>query len=252
MIKKIVKKIFNLFGVRLIMLKKEEIPKEFVENYKRNLKQLEENPRGYNIFRSFRYDAGVHPKDQIDAQYEFLASHLSKLGAPLNILDIGSHRHFLLGLLINHRLTTIDVRERRRHLANEKIITCDAKDLKVPDNEFDVVTSVCSLEHFGLGRYGDVFDLDADKKAFKEMVRVLKPGGHLIFTTVIHNSSPSIVFNAEKIYNREMINEFCSGLICIEEKFYSYKNREFCSFENIIAKPNGRDIYCGCWLKPSK
>ena len=43
MIKKIVKKIFNLFGVRLIMLKKEEIPKEFVENYKRNLKQLEEN-----------------------------------------------------------------------------------------------------------------------------------------------------------------------------------------------------------------
>lgn len=78
---------------------------------------------------------------------------------PLNakILDIGSYRDFLLGILTTREVTTIDVRARQTLLKNEKIYTADAKSLPFEDNSFDMVLSLCTLEHVGLGRYGDEF-----------------------------------------------------------------------------------------------
>jgi ubiquinone/menaquinone biosynthesis C-methylase UbiE len=92
---------------------------------------------------------------------------------PSNILDIGSYRHFILGLLSHYEVTTLDIRERKSNLVNENIVTCDAKALLFADNSFDSVLSLEALPHFGLCRYGDEFDLDADIKAFNEMIRVL-------------------------------------------------------------------------------
>ena len=43
-------------------------------------------------------------------------------------------------------------------------------------------------------------------------VRVLKPGGHLIFSTTITRARPAIGFNAHRIYSYEMLREFCAGL----------------------------------------
>lgn len=132
---------------------------------------------------------------------------------------------------------------------NETVITCDAKKLNIPDNKYDIVTSLCALEHFGLGRYGDEIDMDGDKKAFDEMVRVLKPGGHLIFSTTITRNKPSIAFNAHRIYNLKMIKLFCDNLICENEKFYSRKKGDFCSLNEVTIKPGVWDVYCGCYKK---
>ncbi len=217
-------------------------------NYERNLAELKKDPCGFDVFREPRYDVGVHPEGVIDYECGFAAIIISKFN-PKNILDIGSKRHFLLGLLAHFQVTTIDVRSRRPISDNEVVIVYDAKNLNLPDNSFDVVVSLSALEHFGLGRYGDEFDLDADKKAFKEMIRVLKPGGHLIFTTTITRAQPSIAFNAHRIYSYEMIRRFCASLTCIEEKFYSHKIKDFCSFEEVTTEPKVYDVYCGCWEK---
>ena len=111
---------------------------------------------------------------------------------PANILDIGSYRHFILGLLAHYNVTTVDIRCRKSILENETIVTCDAKALQSSDNYFDAVVSLECLPHLGLLRYGDDFDLDGDIKAFKEMIRVLKPGGLLIFSTAITGGEPSL------------------------------------------------------------
>ena len=71
---------------------------------------------------------------------------------------------------------------------------------------------------FGLGRYGDEVDIDADVKSFNEMVRVLKPGGILIFLASITKGEPVIFFNRCRIYNYEMIQKLCEGMDCIDEK----------------------------------
>lgn len=224
------------------------IPKEFWGQYNKHLAKLKKNPGGFDIFREPVSERGLHPENFIDYECAFAAFHIRQVN-PKKILDIGSYRHFILGLLAHFPVTSIDVRNRKLISKNEAVITCDAKKLNLPDHSFDLVLSLCALEHFGLGRYGDEFDLSADQRAFAEMIRVLKPGGRLIFTTTVTRAQPSIAFNAHRIYNHEMLKSICAGLICVEEKFYSHKLKGFCSPEEVTADFQCWDVYLGCWAK---
>lgn len=183
-----------------------------------------------------------------DLEFEFAAYYIHKI-KPLDILDVGSYRYFILGLLAYYSVTTPDIRERNSPLDNEKIVTCDAKSLKLFSSAFDVVLSLEALPHFGLSRYGNDFDLDADMKAFNEMIRVLKPGGCLIFSTAITRAEPFIAFNARRNYSYAMIREFCRDLECIEEKFIDCRNKRFCLHEDITTDPDLFDYYIACWKK---
>jgi SAM-dependent methyltransferase len=231
--------------------RKKMIPREFGPEYSRNLAQVRENPGRFRIFKDPLYEGGFHPENFTDYECGFAAYHIGR-AKPKKVLDVGSYRHFILGLLAHYPVTTIDVRERKSISEREGIITCDAKKLNLPDDSFDLVLSLCALEHFGLGRYGDEFDLQADQKAFAEMIRVLKPGGRVIFTTTLTRARPSIAFNAHRIYNHEMLKSFCSDLICLEEKFYSHRLKGFCSPEEVTTDPKWWDVYLGCFAKREK
>lgn len=66
-----------------------------------------------------------------------------------------------------------------------------------------------TVEHVGLGRYGDKIDPDGDVKAMKELQRVLSPGGNLLF--VVPVGKEKLQFNAHRIYSYEqIINNFSS------------------------------------------
>ena len=218
------------------------------EQFDRNWEALNRDPRGFQVFPEPLFESGDHPQNFIDYQCAFAAFHLQR-GKPRRTLDIGSYRHFVLGLLAHYAVTTLDVRPRKPTVENETIVTGDAKRLPLPDDSFDLVVSLCALEHFGLGRYGDEFDLDADRKSFSEMIRVLRPGGSLIFTTTITRAAPSIAFNAHRIYDHGMLRELCTGLTCVEERFYSHEKRGFCALEEVTDKPRWWDVYCGCLEK---
>ena len=66
------------------------------------------------------------------------------------------------------------------------------------------------VEHIGLGRYGDLVDYDGDLKAMRELRRVLKPNGNLLF--VVPVGKPKIMFNAHRVYSYEQIIEQFSEL----------------------------------------
>lgn len=224
------------------------IPRELRGEYSRDLAKLKKNPGKFRIFREPAYERGLHPENFVDYECAFAASHIRQAN-PGNVLDVGSYRHFILGLLTHFSITTIDVRNRKPISPNEVVITGDAKKLNLPGHSFDLVLSLCALEHFGLGRYGDELDLRGDQKAFGEMVRVLRRGGRLILTTTVTRAQPSIAFNAHRIYNHEMLRSFCAGLICVEEKFYSHQLKGFCSLEEVTTDPKWWDVYLGCWEK---
>ncbi len=250
-----VNRFLSLFGLRLSRTNKitkqiddTEGEGEFKEKYDYYYKQVQNNKRGFRTYKAYRYNAGEHPLAQKDLECQFVAYHLYK-AKPKKILDIGSFRHFILGLLAHYEVTSVDIRERKSTLNNEKIITCDAKALNFANNSFDSVISLQALPHFGLMRYGDDFDIDADIKASEEMIRVLKPGGILIFSTAITGTQPSIAFNARRNYNYEMIRSFCNGLDCIEEKFINRRDCNFCSLSDITTDPALFDYYIGCWIK---
>jgi SAM-dependent methyltransferase len=223
-------------------------PKAFLREYKRQFQQVKKST-AMRVFQEFRYDAGLHPRTYVDFECIFAARHLSQQ-KPEKLLDIGSYRHFILGLLAGYKVTTIDIRDREAVSANETVLTTDAKQLAIPSSMFAVVVSLCALEHFGLGRYGDEIDLNADRKAVYEMIRVLKPGGALIFSTTITRAAPSIAFNAHRIYTHAMIQDLCRDLQPVEECFISRRLDRFCSLEEVTDAATRWDVYCGCWIKP--
>ena len=252
-----VNKLLLPFGIQIIRERKHtgridrpksRVPRSFASDYDRQFRKLKTDNRGFLILKDFYYEAGEHPSDDETIQCEFASSLLYRL-RPETILDIGSYRKYVIGLLAHTRVTTLDVRPRQPFSEAETVLTSDAKQIDLPDNQFDAVVALCALEHFGLGRYGDEFDLEADRNAAGEMKRLLKPGGRLIFTTHITNGQPAIAFNAHRIYSREMILKLCKGLTCEDERFFDRLNRKYCSYDEVTSEVGAYSIYCGCWRK---
>jgi len=249
-----VNKTLALIGLQLSKVTKANVPRdkqeeEFRKKYDLDFEQIKNNQRGFAVHKAYRYQVGEHPKTVSEVEFEFVASHLYK-EKPFNILDIGSYRDFILGLLAHYDVTTVDIRNRKPILDNETVVNCDAKVLNFPDNAFDAVTTIEALPHIGLGRYGDELDLDADIKAFREMVRVLKHGGVLLFTTAITGAKKSIAWNARRNYSYDMIKEFCNGLDLVEEKFLDRESIRLIAREELTTDPIRFNYYLGCWRKP--
>jgi len=86
----------------------------------------------------------------------------------------------------------------------------DLKNLNFSDNSIESLSCMHTIEHIGLGRYGDELDAEGDLKAIAELKRVLKPNGDLLFVTPV--GSPKIQFNAHRIYSYEQIIAYFSPL----------------------------------------
>jgi SAM-dependent methyltransferase len=92
-------------------------------------------------------------------------------------------------------------------------LQCEHADLLAlpfEDNSVDSLSCMHVIEHIGLGRYGEPLDPLGDRKAMRELARVLAPGGQLLFVTPV--GKPRLQFNAHRIYSYEQIQEGFSSL----------------------------------------
>jgi SAM-dependent methyltransferase len=88
--------------------------------------------------------------------------------------------------------------------------------LPVPSNSIRSLSCLHVAEHVGLGRYGDALDPDGTVKGLKEMMRVLAPGGQLLFSIPVGRER--VCFNAERVWNPEKPLEVLSELQMTEFK----------------------------------
>lgn len=115
--------------------------------------------------------------------------------------DIGSRVDgFIAHLLaMGTDVTMIDVRNFPKQIEGLHTIIDDATTLRqVPDESIGSLSALCSLEHFGLGRYGDPVDPEACFKCFTKIQKKLKKGGHLYISVPIGRER--IEFNAHRIF----------------------------------------------------
>jgi SAM-dependent methyltransferase len=167
---------------------------------------------------------------------------------PDKILDVGSLREFILGLQAGMTVVSVDVRPTRPVLPKEPYVLADAARLPFGSGVFDAVVSLSALEHFGLGRYGDRFNLSGDVEAVQEMCRVLRPGGVLILTAVV-GARAAIEFNAHRIYEPNELRTMLEDLELQEERLMSRRLGRYCKEHELTEEPHDWDFYLGCWKK---
>ena len=91
-------------------------------------------------------------------------------------------------------------------------------ELPFEDGSIESISSLCVIEHIGLGRYGDLLDTRGSEKAIAELIRVTKPGGHILFSVPV-DSTCRIYFNAHRAFTPEYIFQCFANCELIEEKY---------------------------------
>ena len=117
----------------------------------------------------------------------------------------------------------VDIRRIPVTLPNLNFIKGSILDLPYEDNSIQSLSSLCVLEHIGLGRYGDEIDPGGTVKAANELKRVLAVGGVLLISLPVDRKNKTY-FNAHRAFTRNGIMKMFDDLKLTEEKYqYGYK-----------------------------
>jgi SAM-dependent methyltransferase len=120
---------------------------------------------------------------------------------PNCLVDVGSTALLVEILSRRFRTISIDIRPLPVSLDNLDCRRGSITDLPFEDGTVECLSSLCVIEHVGLGRYGDPVDPLGSFKAFQEVRRVTAPGGHLMISLPLSHTS-GVLFNAHRIFTR--------------------------------------------------
>lgn len=120
---------------------------------------------------------------------------------PNKHLDIGSRVDGFIAHLLSFRFVEVlDIRPITSPIENLSFIQGDAMEkLTHLQNEYDSVSSLHALEHFGLGRYGDPEDERGHMKGLLNIAECVALGGHLYISFPL--GSDIVQFNTQRLIN---------------------------------------------------
>ena len=221
-------------------------------NFAERLKWLQQNEKDWLVRSSGEYNHSADPEyDYTHFESVFCSDEIQKHPGD-TILDIGSYLHFTLGLGCRFKnVTSIDCRPYKGPIAqNATFLVCDAREIPLPDKSFPLIVSQCTLEHIGLGCYGDPLDFAGDRRMVSEMRRILQPGGFLIITTTVANTKrPVVMYNVHRIYNFATLNKYFGGMRLCSVKFYNVEHKELITKDQVTTAEGGFDVCGSCWQK---
>jgi hypothetical protein len=115
------------------------------------------------------------------------------------------------------------------------LTTMTVEEFEKEDYQYDGAISISSVEHSGLGRYGDPLDPDGDLKSMKFLHGKLKPGALLFLSVPI--GKDQILWNAHRVYGRERLPLLIDGFKIIET--YGLIDSDYDVDEN-VRRINGK------------
>ena len=129
---------------------------------------------------------------------------------PKKHIDISSSLYFCTHISAFYPTEFYDYRPAVLNLDNLQSKKADLMALPFADNSVASISCMHTIEHIGLGRYGDPIDPDGDVKAIRELIRVTAPGGSFLFVVPI--GKPLIEFNAHRIYSYDQVIALMTGM----------------------------------------
>ena len=148
-----------------------------------------------------------------------VASYIYK-NNPKKHVDVGSRIDgFVAHVATFRKIEVFDIRDNNFQFKNIKF---KRKDISKIDNGLinycDSLSCLHTLEHFGLGRYGDQLDPNGHIKGFKNLVKILKTGGTLYISFPISDKNVTY-FNSERSFNPKEILKWSNELRLVKFDF---------------------------------
>lgn len=227
---------------------------DFVKEFLRFKKLAASSNRGFAIFWNERR-AILSEKTKttsFDRHYIYHPAWAARILAktkPKFHVDISSSLSFCSIVSAFIPVRFYDYRPANLKLSNLTTGSADLTNLQFKSNSISSLSCMHTVEHIGLGRYGDPLDPNGDLKAINELKRVLAPGGSLLF--VVPLGEPRIIFNAHRIYSLKQIKSYFSDLKLVELALV----KDIKNGEGLIYNPTERlcdeqKYGCGCfWFK---
>ena len=188
-----------------------------------------------------------------DAHYIYHPAWAARIIAqtkPAVHVDISSTLHFCSILSAFVPVKFYDYRPVDLKLSDLSSGSANIVSLPFPSNSIESLSCMHTVEHIGLGRYGDPLDHDGDLKAIAELKRVLAVGGNLLFVVPIGGTA-KIMFNAHRIYTYSQIRGYFSDLRLVEFSLISDTPQSNGLISNATEDDANKCSYgCGCfWFK---
>jgi hypothetical protein len=129
-------------------------------------------------------------------------------------LDVGSTA-LLVGCLAGVvKTVSLDIRPLAVQLPGLHAMGGSITHLTFPSDSVPSISSLCVIEHIGLGRYGDPLDPEGTIKAARELSRVLASGGDLYVSAPCGRSY--VAFNAHRSFEKDEFIQLFGGLVLKE------------------------------------
>ena len=127
---------------------------------------------------------------------------------PKRHIDVGSSIYGFVSHVASFReIEVLDIRPLDVDIPGIKFVQQDMT--KLDDNWLGVTDSASclhALEHFGLGRYGDLVDYEGWRKGLTSLVGLLKPGG-ILYLSVPTGKHQRVEFNAHRVFSLPQLRD---------------------------------------------
>lgn len=190
-----------------------------------------------------------------DAHYTYHPAWAARIIAqtkPAVHVDISSTLHFCSILSAFVPVKFYDYRPADLELPGLSSGSANIVSLPFSSNSIKSLSCMHTVEHIGLGRYGDPLDPDGDLKAIAELKRVLAVGGNLLFVVPVGGTA-KIMFNAHRIYTYGQIVGYFSDLQLVEFSLIPDTPQSNGLISNATEDDANKCSYgCGCfWFQKS-
>ena len=200
------------------------------------------------VLNEFSGNAAILPGHYFNQ--DLLVASLIADAKPLRHIDVGSSiAGFVAHVASFREIEILDIRP----LAglDHPQITFLQRDLMAADpnnrNITDSLSCLHTIEHFGLGRYGDQIDPEGHLKGFQNLVDMIKPGGTLYISFPIGTDN-AVHFNAHRVFHPLSILDWPlrDGPLTLKE--FSFEDDAHKLHKDVPLDASVPDLIYGCGI----
>lgn len=179
-------------------------------------------------------------------EWGFARESLPTHGAGRLVLDVGPMEGFYLSMDAHHKgyaVTAVGLEDIRPPVSDIRYIRHDILGVEF-DVGFDYILNVSTVEHIGLGRYGDPIDADGDLKTMAQLRKWMRPDGDGVMILTIPVGVDAVVGYYHRVYGPNRLPRLLENYAVLRERYWVKADNDSqwlsCSKERALAEVPGQ------------